>query len=60
MAKNGKPPRFTVSFDENDMALLLKVQSAEQIRLNKRVSSAEIVRIALRELAAKQNQNSWS
>ena len=51
MTDNDKLVRFTVTLDQNDMTLLLQLQAVQQQQLNKRISSAEIVRIAIRELA---------
>ena len=52
------PLRFSVQLDPEDVAVLLRIQAAEQIRLNKRITSAEVIRIAIREKDA--NLNSWS
>ena len=49
--RNDKPTRFTVVLDPEDMALLLAIQANEQSKLNKRISSGEIVRMAIREFA---------
>ena len=49
--RNDKPTRFTVVLDPEDMALLLAIQANEQTKLNKRISSGEIVRMAIREFA---------
>ena len=49
--RNDKPTRFTVVLEPDDMSLLLALQANVQSKLNKRVSSGEIVRIAIREFA---------
>ena len=49
--RNDKPTRFTVVLDAEDMSLLLALQANEQSKLNKRISSGEIVRMAIREFA---------